>query len=436
MQIQGLSLNTISGTRNFKSTKCVSNVNKLTYENDSFVKQNSQISFKGRQKEDNLGDSIASIGLVGGSLLLSIAAGIALTQNEDLNEIFADNDGYSINLDDSSVISDKVVADADDGIFKVEGTGIDINPDRFSGEDDVFDPTRGVYKTADGSIDIDLLNNKYIDSQNGIYVDPEHKISTLVDSNGEYRHFKIPNVIFRGSSMSGSNYGADVINPYDGLEGMKDGFVKDFVATIKTSPLFEKFFLKEQLVEADDLFGRKTIEQTDEDGNKYVSTIPENLPSSISRLGSGSELVASSTEELNDSNFSSYLKDRLSMSAFIESTRPSANNADSENQDSLSDYDPSSFVIDPFTADLDKTGIPDYIELGLTPEEAIKDGNVNHIPDFLEEIDDDEDGTPDIFEDDDNDGIPNIFEDDDGDGIPNYLDSDANGNGIPDYLEN
>ena len=36
---------------------------------DSFEKQSSQISFKGKDKDDNLGDAISAIGLVGGAML-------------------------------------------------------------------------------------------------------------------------------------------------------------------------------------------------------------------------------------------------------------------------------------------------------------------------------------------------------------------------------
>ena len=183
MQVQAINLATPKVLNNgVESSRVLGQTLLKNSKLDSFEKQSSQISFTGKGDDDNLGDAIAAIGLVGGVTLLSIAAGIAMAKDDaDVDSIFMDDEGYSINQEELSFSSKNVQADADDGIFKVNGLGIDINPDRFSHVGDTFDPSRGIYKTADGSIDIDLQNNKYIDSKNGIFVDPEDKISAFID---------------------------------------------------------------------------------------------------------------------------------------------------------------------------------------------------------------------------------------------------------------
>lgn len=150
--------------------------NNLT--NDVFVKNN--IAFKGAS-DDKIGiaEAMATIGVVGAPLLLSIAGATYLAKHQQPKELFTYDGMYIGNVDDFKVETDKVMADADDGIFKVKGTGINIDASKY----DIADTERGIYRNWDGSVDIDLLHNKYIDKVNGIFVDPDAKISAVKVGN-------------------------------------------------------------------------------------------------------------------------------------------------------------------------------------------------------------------------------------------------------------
>ena len=343
--------------------RCTEFLNSSSNAFDVFEKTNSNISFCGKDKNDNLADSLAIIGLVGGTTLLSIAAGVAMAKDEDIEEIFADEDGYTIDNNDLSVKSDKVIADADDGIFKVEGTGIDINPDRFSGHGDIFDPEHGIYRTADGSIDIDLLNNKYIDTHNGIFVDPDEKISTLVDEDGEVKHFVLPS--FAGYQT----WPYPLVTRNDDDSIGEEGFLEKFA----NSPLISGI---------KDLFDRDVVMATDDDGNEYPSTMPENL----SRVHGASGSLDDLSQDANDSKFDDYLEEHFpTMEQFISELQ--GRHTDEEQDD-----------------DSDAFGQGELFRLMNI------DDNDNGIPDFLE-------------------GDIN------GNGIPDYQDEDLDGDGIPDFLE-
>ena len=234
-----------------------------------------------RKEENNLVDALATIGFVGIPLVSSIIIGTELMKHSPKgNEIFLSDGSYLCNVKDLKLESDKVIADADDGIFKVEGTGIDINPDRFSGHGDIFDPEHGIYRTADGSIDIDLLNNKYIDTHNGIFVDPDEKISTLVDEDGEVKHFVLPS--FAGYQT----WPYPLVTRNDDDSIGEEGFLEKFA----NSPLISGI---------KDLFDRDVVMATDDDGNEYPSTMPENL----SRVHGTSGSLDDLSQDANDSKF-------------------------------------------------------------------------------------------------------------------------------------
>ena len=350
--------NNIKSTYNIKSAEFLNSSNNAF---DVFEKTNSNISFCGKDKNDNLADSLAIIGLVGGTTLLSIAAGVAMAKDEDIEEIFADEDGYTIDNNDLSVKSDKVIADADDGIFKVEGTGIDINPDRFSGHGDIFDPEHGIYRTADGSIDIDLLNNKYIDTHNGIFVDPDEKISTLVDEDGEVKHFVLPS--FAGYQT----WPYPLVTRNDDDSIGEEGFLEKFA----NSPLISGI---------KDLFNRDVVMATDDDGNEYPSTMPENL----SRVHDASGSLDDLSQDANDSKFDDYLEEhfrtkRQLVSRFQSRCIDSKQDDDSFNLVELlglmNSDESNDDVFDFPEDDINGNGVPDYLE-----EDLDDDG----IPDFLQ----------------------------------------------------
>ena len=175
--------------------------------NDVFVRSMDNISFGAKKKEkvkDILND-MAVIGMVGAPLVLSIAATSYVMNKMDVKDIFLPDGTYLMSLNDAQVKTDKITADADDGIFKVEGSPVNINADKY----DYADVSHGVFKNYDGSVDIDLANNKYIDFENGIFVDPEHKLSLIRLSDGSLHNMPLPDLNspnFAGASLS-SNYG-------------------------------------------------------------------------------------------------------------------------------------------------------------------------------------------------------------------------------------
>lgn len=159
-------------------------------QHDTFVKTN-EISFKAGSSvantESNIVNDLVAIGIVGVPLLLSIAAATELAKKESPKDIFLPDGTYFMNTDEFKLNNDKIIADGDDGIFKVKGTGIDIDANKY----DIADIEHGIYKNYDGSVDIDLLHNKYIDTQNGIFIDPERKISAI-EVDGHLEQIVLP----------------------------------------------------------------------------------------------------------------------------------------------------------------------------------------------------------------------------------------------------
>lgn len=152
-------------------------VTKNNLQHDVFIK-NSQISFKSKEpecKQNNILYDLAAIGVVAAPLLISIAAATKIAKHQSTEDIFLPDGSYYMNTNEFKLSSKDITADGDDGIFKVKGTGIDIDANKY----DLADIEHGIYKNYDGSVDIDLLHNKYIDTENGIFIDPEAKISAV-----------------------------------------------------------------------------------------------------------------------------------------------------------------------------------------------------------------------------------------------------------------
>lgn len=144
----------------------------------------------------NLANGLEMAGLVGIPLILSIALASAIARGtESPEDIFLPDGTYFCNARDLAVKSSKLEADGNDGILKIKGTGIQIDKSRY--DEDLSDPTKGVFKSADGNLDIDLINNKYIDKTNGIIVDQSHSISAFMTEDGTFK--QIPLVNFSGS---------------------------------------------------------------------------------------------------------------------------------------------------------------------------------------------------------------------------------------------
>lgn len=409
---------------------------------DSFEKQN-QVSFKSRKETDNnLVDAMSQIGMAGGATLLSVVAGVAMVKAFGVEDLFLDEDGYEIDFDNLSIDSNNVQADADDGIFKVKNLGIDIDPSRFSRAGDTFDPANGVYKTADGSIDIDLQNNKYIDEKNGIYVDPEEKISALVDENGEVKHFALPTF--------GSGHALFPYNDPTDYDSSDERYIKSLELSQEIFELAKKEKAWDKVIS--DLFGRQTITATDENGNQYLSTLSEKLPKGLSKFGTDSQVVRDHAKSVNDAKFNIYRNLKHSSFEEFEKTVKEKNNSKQIEHQGFENMS----IVDLVQNDVHRIALNQYMEEGHTMQEALADDDGNGIPNFMEEHafykgvlqDFIEDGHTllEALADDDGNGIPNFMEDSPfyKSTITAYLDrgysiqdafGDINVNGIPDFIE-
>lgn len=297
----GPNINTI----NTKSSPNINNFNQsyspnLFLGNDVFVSSAKNVSFGNSgghtERTDNLKDGLLAIGMVGAPLLLAITAGtMAANSDIDPSNYFSSGD-YPIDLTEKSVSFDGIIADADDGIFKVEGTPINLDASRF----DYADVENGIYRNNNGSVDIDLLNGRYIDAQNGIFVDQNHKISAFIDSDGDARHFSLP--VF-GSGYP-TNQWADSrwstlqeAQPETGLGVFE-------MAGNKFKELFGNIFGSDDTEESNDLFGRSIIQNLDGSGGEYLSIQNGAI---ASPLGITTPTMAQFMESVNDQQFSRYL---------------------------------------------------------------------------------------------------------------------------------
>lgn len=191
------------GVNNFSDQKVSSPMNNL--QSDMFVKSTNDVPFNGKINKEKIKDvagDLAAIGVVGAPLILSIAGGAYLMKNMDVKDIFLPDGSYLMSVDELK--TDKITANAEEGILKIEGTPIDIDANRY----DFADIERGVFKNYDGSVDIDLANNKYIDLEHGVIIDPDNQMSFIENADGVFENVAIPALSspnFKGSSMSGNS---------------------------------------------------------------------------------------------------------------------------------------------------------------------------------------------------------------------------------------
>lgn len=288
MRINPINMNFFNVTGNLLNQHC--NIYKTNnYPCDS-------VTFSSRPdsntQKNNLIDALDAIGFVGTPLVSSILIGTELMKHSPQgDEIFLSDGTYLCDVNDLKLESEKVFADADDGILKIKDSPIDIDANKV----DYADPVRGIYKNFDGSVDIDLLHQKYIDTNNGIYVDVQNGISKIVE-NGEIK--ELPLINFEGSSMSEANHpfppyhlASDVIN--DGvvpsiIDNIKKTINILFGTHIPTGYMIDengdKIPMREWLKEHDAL--NRDFQQTQENLTSFKDYAQEhNLPISVNEDG-------------------------------------------------------------------------------------------------------------------------------------------------------
>lgn len=371
---------------------------------DSFERQSSQISFTGSndntdskktKNENSLSDSLKNLSIKGKPFLLGLVTSAAMVKmGEGAEELLFDSDGYTIS--DDGIQSSLVNIDSDEQIIEFKGTGIEIDADNY----DFVDWENGVFRNFDGSVDIDLGNNKFIDAIHGIFVDPSEKVSAIMD--GDYlQPMAIPN--FTGYQTW----------PYPVMHSSSSEEVVERGRFGVIGEWLMKLFKKDSMPETEnmkDIFGNDMILAKDKDGDayfaSYMKAIDSNPIFAQFRNVAGKENVA---EAVNNEHLRQYIE--KNHPEFGMRIRPYMLDKSHLHVPEETSPDTSSYTVDPLTADLNKNGIPDYLEKGLSAEEAMQDANHNGIPDFLEG-------------------------DHNGNLIPDFMEVDANLNGIPDFLEN
>ena len=297
-------------------------------QNDIFVKSSNNISFNGVNKNEKVKDilsDMAAIGIIGAPLVLSIAASSYAMRNMDVKDIFLPDGSYLMSIDDLKIETDKITADADDGIFKVEGTPIDIDASKY----DYADVANGVFKNYDGSVDIDLANNKYIDFKNGIFVHPESKMSLVRLSDGSLHNMPLPDLNspnFKGASMS-FNYSSrepdtrqEFIDKHNIRPEDQHGSSYESVIPNDNRNLGQKFvdwfkFVPRKYDDTKeyDLFGRELMTIHKKDGSMLKIAIDEKLQPIIDKY----DLKENSINELSE------FFDAIKLKNYIAEFKPS-----------------------------------------------------------------------------------------------------------------
>ncbi len=284
MQIPKISFSHLTYGQNFQQ----SNSTNLSFTSrpsvDTFSKS---VSFGESQspKIEKVLDILATSAVIGTPLVLSLAGGIWLAKGDDPS-IYLRNNRYVYDPVNESVKSKDIDIEPHKGIYKINGTKIDIDPQKYNY--DYVDVEKGIFKNYDGSVDIDMSNNKIIDVNNGIFIDPDSQISMVVDG-GTAHDIIIPS--FKGSSMSPS---LGWIGPSEHDMETGQGYLTrdEYIARYGVKPEDSKFadeirehgrirhneesfwdrmkkFFTGDSGNRYDVFGRKIYSYTDENGHVY-----------------------------------------------------------------------------------------------------------------------------------------------------------------------
>lgn len=289
-------------TRKNNGTELETKLNETNIQNQGFKKVD---------KSSNVIESLQVIGFVGGAFALSLGVAMLLADGGDPNYVFLPDGTALMSLKDQRLQTSNIVADGDDGIFKMKNTPINLDARNY----DISQPEKGIYKNIDGSVDIDLMHNKYIDKEHGIFVDPEHNISAFINKDGKMQNLVIPDindkVSFQQLPQESQKWTAGHIeyipqaitrhnfiekygmNPeqYAAEHDGKTGYVKILPDDNRTS--FEK--LKDFLLNNNDddknydIFGREIIRLEDNYGNISHVALDENLQNFVKQHGFNEE---------------------------------------------------------------------------------------------------------------------------------------------------
>ncbi len=277
MQVQAINLATPKVLNNGVKSSHVSKHSLLRSSKlDSFEKQTSQISFTGLRKskkssqknpkeistpkiEKDIDKSMKDVPLAGMSFLLGLATSAAMVKLGDgAKDLLLSESGYLVS--ENGVKTDLIDIDRAKGIIEFTGTGISID----SSECDIADWDNGIFRNHDGSIDIDLANNKFIDTVNGIFVDPAAKISAILDGN-RLQNMAIPSFGSGYPTCPWDDRWLNMPKSENVEEGSKFGVLGEWL---------RKIFKKDAMPETNDMkdiFGNDMVVAKDKDGDTYLA---------------------------------------------------------------------------------------------------------------------------------------------------------------------
>lgn len=267
--------------------------------------------FKKVDKSSNIVEALQVVGFVGGTFALGLGVAMLLADGGDPNYVFLPDGTAFMNLKEQRLQSSNIIADGDDGIFKMKNTPLKLDARNY----DISQPEKGIYKNLDGSVDIDLMHNKYIDKEHGIFVDPEHNISAFINKDGKMQNLVIPDindkVSFQQLPQESQKWTAGHIT-YKPQAITRHDFIEQYGITPEryaaehegqtgyaeilpddNRSAFDK--LKDFILNNDtddkiyDIFGREIIKLEDSNGNISHVALDENLQAFVKEHGFNEE---------------------------------------------------------------------------------------------------------------------------------------------------
>lgn len=157
---------------------------------------------------------------------LTMGALIAKFGIDYAKEVMMNKTDLVIDGAQKSVKANDFQIDGDDGIFKISGTPINIDPKRFT----KIDLENGILANEEKGILYNLREQKIIDNEAGIFIDPSKNLS-FMKLDGLYQNVPIPS--FQGNSF-GPFLSLDGANPPDMVQGSFFGALKH-----KTAKMWE-----------------------------------------------------------------------------------------------------------------------------------------------------------------------------------------------------
>lgn len=253
--------NVINKNQDFKTYNSLMTSTNL--QNDVFIKSK-KVSFKASENSTN-NDKLIVVPTGTAAFLVPLVYSIAMAKSQNPDDIFTQN-GYYLGQADSLFLNTE----------KAKKLGIDLDPKRFEKPDCFCDDLNGNYRDFIKGIDINLKEGKYIDPENGIYVNSEKQISVIYMS-GEIIPITVPNF--------GSGYSTrvekqrwenrDIETIY--LEDQKEEKTQEEYSPMSFVERVKNFFNSDNKDVTEDIMGREMYSLRDEFGRIHKVALSDKL---------------------------------------------------------------------------------------------------------------------------------------------------------------